>query len=85
MAEIVENWEEKSFPLVEAFKELKAAHDARCRLVEIGVGRFHDYDRAWRDFVLSIDRVWNKTQAEAKGRKNWAQRRRSNTLRANTY
>lgn len=67
----IKNWEDKSIPLVEAAKELKAAYEAYIKLTVIGVGRFHDYDRAWRDFVISIDRAWKKLKSEAYGRKKW--------------
>ena len=71
MCEVIANWEEKSFPLVEAAKELKAADAAYRKMIQIGVHSFHEYERAWRDFLHCIDRAWNKTCAEAKGRKNW--------------
>lgn len=71
MSKEIKNWEDKTFPLVEAAKELKAAHEAYIKLSLIGVGRFYDYDRAWRDFVVSIDRAWNKLKSEAYGKNKW--------------
>lgn len=71
MSKVIENWEEQTFPLVEAAKELKAADGAYRRMVQIGINNFTDYERAWRDFLHCIDRAWNKTCAETKGRKNW--------------
>lgn len=57
--------------MVGAAKELKAADAAFRDMVAIGIQSFHEYDRAWRDFLHSIERAWNKTIAEARGRKNW--------------
>lgn len=71
MSEPIENWEEQTFPLVETAKELKAADAAYRKMVQIGIHNFHEYERAWRDFLHCIDRAWNKTCAEARGRKNW--------------
>ncbi len=71
MSERIENWEEQTFPLVEAAKELKAADEAFGEMVAIGIHSFHEYERAWRDFLHCIERAWNKTCAEARGRKNW--------------
>ena len=67
----VENWEDKKIPLVEAVKELKSADIAYRKMVEIGVGRFSEYESAWRDFLQCIDRVWNKVSNEARGKKKW--------------
>lgn len=65
------SWEDETFPLVEAAKELKAADAAYRRMLQIGLGRFTEYDRAWRDFLHCVDRAWNKLSAEAEGKKNW--------------
>ena len=67
----IDNWEDKKFPLVEAAKELKSADIAYRKMVKVGVGRFSEYESAWRDFLQCIDRAWNKTQAEAKGKPKW--------------
>ena len=71
MGEPIENWEEELFPLVEATKELKAADAAFKKMIKIGIHSFHEYERAWQDFLHCIERTWNKTYAEARGRKNW--------------
>ncbi|MHB1232902.1 MAG: hypothetical protein ACYCZQ_10050 [Burkholderiales bacterium] len=71
MAEIIEGWEEQTFPLVEAAKELKAAAAAIQKMATVGIQSFHEFDRAWREFLHCIDRAWNKTRDEVRGRKRW--------------
>lgn len=67
----VEELEKLNFALIEAIKELKDADAAYQKMVDVGIGSFFEYDRAWRDFLQSIDRVWNKTAAMCKGEKCW--------------
>ena len=68
---LIDNWEDEEFPLVEAAKELKAANRAYGRMIQVGIGRFSEYDKAWRDFVQCIDKAWNKVQNEATGKSKW--------------
>ena len=59
MSERIENWEEQTFPLVEAAKELKAASEAYGKMVAIGihskrsVRHAHDHSTiaAWQPFA----------------------------------
>jgi hypothetical protein len=40
-------------------------------MVEIGIGDFSEYEKAWRDFLHRIERVWVKTQATVHGMSGW--------------
>lgn len=51
--------------------ELKGASEAYKKMAAVGVGSFHQYDIAWREFLQSVDRAWNKVLASCKNEKNW--------------
>ena len=59
-------------PLIEAIKEISDASCAIDRMIKIGPGSFHKFERAWRDFLTSIDRVWNKTESRCVNVKGWS-------------
>lgn len=40
-------------------------------MVEISVGDFSEYEKAWREFLRRIERVWVKTQAAVHSMPNW--------------
>ncbi len=58
-------------PLRFAAEEFALADRAYRRMVEIGVGDFVEYEKAWRDFLHRIERVWVKTQAAVHGMPGW--------------
>jgi len=57
--------------LISAFTELINATNAYKKMISGGVGSFHQYDMAWREFLQSIDRVWNKVLARCQNEKKW--------------
>jgi len=57
--------------LISAFTELINATNAYKKMISVGVGSFHQYDMAWREFLQSIDRVWNKVLARCQNEKKW--------------
>lgn len=57
--------------LISAFAELINATNAYKKMISVGIGSFHQYDMAWRDFLQSIDRAWNKILARCKNEKKW--------------
>lgn len=61
----------KNHPLKSAAEEFELANRAYRRMVEIGIGDFSAYEKAWRDFLHRIERVWVKTQAAVHGMLNW--------------
>ena len=61
----------KNHPLKSAGEEFALADRAYRRMVEISVGDFSEYEKAWRDFLHRIERVWVKTQAAVHGLPNW--------------
>ncbi len=67
----IEEIEKHNPPLLEAIKDLKDAANAYKKMASIRVGSFLEYDRAWRDFLQSIDRVWNKTVDRCRHEKKW--------------
>jgi hypothetical protein len=40
-------------------------------MVKIGIGDFAEYERAWRDFLGRIEKVWTKTQAAVHDMPGW--------------
>lgn len=67
----VDELKEYDLGLISAFIELINATDAYKKMVAVGVGSFHQYDIAWRDFLQSIDRAWNKVVAKCQNEKKW--------------
>lgn len=61
----------KNHPLRYAAEEFSLANRAYRRMVEIGVGDFAEYEKAWREFLHRIERVWLKTQAAVHDMPNW--------------
>lgn len=61
----------QNHPLGFAFEEFSLADRAYRRMVEIGVGDFSEYEKAWREFLHRIERVWAKTQAAVHSMPNW--------------
>lgn len=57
--------------LIEAITELKTASEAYKKMAAVGVGSFHQYDIAWREFLQAIDRAWNKILAKCQNEKKW--------------
>lgn len=57
--------------LIAAFVELVGATNAYKKMVKVGVGSFHQYDMAWREFLQAIDRAWNKVLVRCHGEKKW--------------
>lgn len=58
-------------PLRYAVEEFSLADRAYRRMVKIGVGDFSEYEKAWREFLHRIERVWIKTQAAVYNMPNW--------------
>ena len=58
-------------PLRHAIEEFSCANVAYRKMVEIGVGDFVEYEKAWRIFLHRIERVWTKTQAAMHGKSGW--------------
>lgn len=58
-------------PLRHAIEEFSSADVAYRKMVEIGVGDFVEYEKAWRSFLHRIERVWTKTQAAAHRMPGW--------------
>jgi hypothetical protein len=61
----------KNHALRFAAEEFSLANRAYRRMVEIGVGDFSEYEKAWREFLHRIERVWTKTQAAVHNMPNW--------------
>ncbi|MDD3234374.1 MAG: hypothetical protein PHS12_06250 [Candidatus Omnitrophica bacterium] len=61
----------ENHPLKYAVEEFSLANSAYLRMVKIGVGNFAEYERAWREFLHRIERVWIKTQAAVYHMPNW--------------
>ncbi|MDD5136766.1 MAG: hypothetical protein PHX20_03325 [Candidatus Omnitrophica bacterium] len=61
----------KNHPLKYAAEEFSLADCAYRKMVAIGVGDFTEYEKAWREFLHRIERVWVKTQAAACGMPGW--------------
>ncbi|MGR3174178.1 MAG: hypothetical protein ACUZ8N_06220 [Candidatus Scalindua sp.] len=61
----------KNHALRYATEEFSLADRAYRRMVEIGVGDFTEYEKAWREFLHRIERVWIKTQAAVHTMPNW--------------
>jgi hypothetical protein len=57
--------------LISVLAELINATNAYKKMVSVGIGSFHQYDMAWRDFLQSIDRAWNKVLARCQNEKKW--------------
>ncbi len=58
-------------PLRHAYDELVLADKAYRRMVNISVGDFGEYERAWRDFLGRIEKIWTKTQAAVHDMPGW--------------
>lgn len=58
-------------PLRHAFEEIALADKAYRRMVEISVGDFTEYERAWRDFLGHLEKFWTKTQAAVHDLPGW--------------
>ena len=58
-------------PLRHAIEEFSSADVAYRKMVEIGVGDFLEYEKAWRSFLHRIERVWTKTQAAVHRLPRW--------------
>jgi len=67
----VDDLQEYDLALIAAFVELVSATNAYKKMVEVGVGSFHQYDMAWREFLQAIDRAWNKVLVRCHGEKKW--------------
>ncbi|HDS0925787.1 hypothetical protein [Pseudomonas sp. CJQ_13] len=67
----VDDLQEYDLALIAAFVELVGATNAYKKMVEVGVGSFHQYDMAWREFLQAIDRAWNKVLVRCHGEKKW--------------
>ncbi len=61
----------KNHPLRYAVEEFSLANRAYRRMVEIGIGDFTEYEKAWREFLHRIERVWFKIQAAVHNMSNW--------------
>ncbi|HEX2650004.1 MAG TPA: hypothetical protein VHN19_08735 [Burkholderiales bacterium] len=61
----------KGHPLKAAAEEFALADQAYRRMVNISVGNFAEYEKAWRDFLHRIERVWVKTQAAVHHLPKW--------------
>ena len=58
-------------PFRQAIEELFFADAAYRKMVEIVVGDFTEYEKAWRSFLRRIERVWTKTQAAVHRMPGW--------------
>lgn len=61
----------KNHPLRYAAEEFSLANRAYQRMIEIGVGDFTEYEKAWREFLHRIERVWIKIQAGVHNMPDW--------------
>lgn len=61
----------KNHPLRYAAEEFSLADSAYRKMVKIGVGDFAEYEKAWREFLHHIERVWIKTQAAIHNMPDW--------------
>ncbi|MEW6584307.1 MAG: hypothetical protein AB1442_01710 [Nitrospirota bacterium] len=61
----------KNHPLRFAFEEFCLADDAYQKMIRSGVSNFPEYEKAWKEFLHRIERVWVKTQAAVHGMPNW--------------
>jgi len=61
----------KNHPLRHAAEEFSLADCAYRKMVKISVGDFVEYEKAWREFLHHIERVWVKTQAVVYDMPNW--------------
>lgn len=67
----VDELQEYDLALIAAFVEMVGATTAYKKMVEVGVGSFHQYDVAWREFLQAIDRAWNKVVVRCHDEKKW--------------
>lgn len=58
-------------PLRFAIEEFYLADKAYREMVEISVGDFSTYEKAWREFLRRTERVWSKTQAAVHTMPGW--------------
>jgi hypothetical protein len=58
-------------PLRHAFEEAAAADRAYRQMVKIAMGPFQEYEKAWKEFLHRIERVWSKTQAAVCAMPGW--------------
>lgn len=61
----------KNHPLRFAYNELFIAEQAYQQMIIIGVNNFSEYEKAWRQFLDRIERVWVKTKAAVNDMPNW--------------
>lgn len=53
----------KNHPLRHAAEEFDFANAAYHKMIKIAVGDFAEYEKAWREFLHRIERVWLKIKA----------------------
>lgn len=61
----------KDHPLRFASEEFSLADKAYREMIAIGVGDFSAYEKAWREFLRRIERVWTKSQAAVHAMPAW--------------
>jgi hypothetical protein len=61
----------KNHPLKYAAEEFSLANDAYKRMRQLQVGDFEEFERAWRDFLHRVERIWIKTQQAVNHLPNW--------------
>jgi hypothetical protein len=61
----------KNYPLRFAYDELFFAEQAYQQMIKIRVSNFPEYEKAWRQFLHHIERVWVKSKAAVKDMPNW--------------
>lgn len=67
----IDDLQKYDLALISAFMELINATSAYKKMVAVGVGSFHQYDMAWREFLQAIDRAWNKVVVRCQDEKKW--------------
>jgi len=61
----------KNHPLRHAAEEFDLANAAYHKMVKIAVGDFIEYEKAWREFLHRIERVWLKIKAAVHDMPSW--------------
>jgi len=61
----------KNHPLRHAAEEFDLAVIAYHKMAKIAVGDFNEYEKAWREFLHRVERVWLKIQAAVHDMPGW--------------